>query len=426
MLAIAAQQPPSDLPVTRLSGGAMQVPAPDRPPASGQLPPLSVTRIDDTARSADLDAPRRLSIAFAGPVPVRDVLLLLVQGTPFSIAMDPDLRGSFIGELKQLTLRQAVESVLVPRGLDFEIDGTVIRVFPRRTTTRLFDLNFLDMRRTWQRTVALRAGSDALDGTTELTASTGPSAVLDTIDSGIAAMLSADGRVHVDRRAGLAQVTDYADRLERVALYLEALHLRAAREVRLQVRILEVSLAVAGAIDWRAVRQALGLPVDAAEAGLSVVDPAALQRALAGQGDVRLLAAPDVVAMNNEPALVRAGAPDASWISLTVGPQISPDGFVQMSVSPAWSERAGAERLNGETRPVVRVSEADTVLRVAEGRTAVIAGLLRAGEAVRPAGGVTGFFGGQEKRRVHAELVVLVTPTIVTAGTQASRNGPRH
>ena len=47
------------------------------------------------------------------------------------------------------------------------------------------------------------------------------------IDRGVAALLSPDGRHHVDRRAGLVHVTDHRERLDQVALYLETVQVRA-------------------------------------------------------------------------------------------------------------------------------------------------------------------------------------------------------
>ena len=48
----------------------------------------------------------------------------------------PRRQGTFAGELKDVTLRQAIESVLTPNGLSYDLDGAVIRVFPRRTETQ--------------------------------------------------------------------------------------------------------------------------------------------------------------------------------------------------------------------------------------------------------------------------------------------------
>jgi hypothetical protein len=386
--------PGQDMPVTKLSGGPAQAPPSAQPRRGDQLPPLPVSRIDPA--DVTLDSPRRLTLTFAEPRPIDEVLALLTTGTPFSIAIDADASGAFRGELKQLTLREALSTVLGPLGLDFRVQGTVIRVRRRQTETRLFDLNLLNAQRGLSRSA----------GTAGAALSTGvpPDDVMGSVVEGVKSLLSGGGTVHVDARAGLLQVTDFADRLDRVALYVETLHERSGRQVRLQAQAYEVTLRDASAIDWRAVRDRLGLPRDAPEAGIAA-DPAALRAALAAQGDVRVLWAPDVTVINSEPALLRIATQGSTSLTMTIVPQISADGFVQMSVSHAWETPAseGHDR-SSRTTPGSRVMETDTVMRVADGRSAVIAGLLR---PVPPA--------SAKERGGLAELVVLVRPTVVAA-----------
>ena len=88
------------------------------------------------------------------------MLSLLTAGTPFSVSIDADATGSFRGELKQLTLREALTAMLAPLGLDFDVRGTVIRVQRRQLETRLFDLNVLNVQpRTDARRPAPQAGA---------------------------------------------------------------------------------------------------------------------------------------------------------------------------------------------------------------------------------------------------------------------------
>jgi type II secretory pathway component GspD/PulD (secretin) len=275
----------------------------------------------------------------------------------------------------------------------------VLRVTHNRTETRQFDINLLAVQRGLTRTAG------PADAT--LTTIVGGDDVFAGLADGVQALLSSTGKVHVDRRAGLAQVTDYPERLDRVALYLEALQVRSGRQVRLQARVFEVTLWSAASIDWRAVRDKLGLRHDAPEAGLAV-DPAALQAALADQGDIRVLSAPEVTAMNNEPVLVHAGTAGVSSLTLTMVPQIAADGIVQLSVSHAWEEQGGEK--------AIRTSEADTVTRVMDGNTVLIAGLLRPAQ-IAASRGVGALFGGPAKKTVPAELVVLVRAMVVTPGT---------
>ena len=67
--------------------------------------------------------------------------------------------------------------------------------------------------------------------------------------------LSRDATFNVDRKAGLVQVTDYPDRLERVAAYLDAVEDRVHRQAQIDIRVVEVELSdeKATGIDWAAV-----------------------------------------------------------------------------------------------------------------------------------------------------------------------------
>ena len=146
----------------------------------------------------------------------------------------------------------------------------------------------------------------------------------------------------MDRRSGLVQVNDFQDRLDRVATYLETVHVRALRQVRLTARVVEVTLADPSvqAVDWRAVAQRSGEPWDGTNvtAGIQVRDFAAVLNALAAQGTVRTLASPHVLAMNDEPAVMRIGTENDGF-TLTITPHIDAGGMVQLSVAPAYSEK---------------------------------------------------------------------------------------
>ena len=389
------------MPVTRLAGGVADQGTPPAATEPRALPGMPVTQLAPGAAAAGLDSPRRLSLTFSEPRPIQEVLRLVAAGTPFSLSIDPDVTGTFRGELKQLTLRDALTTLLAPLGAEFELRGTVLRITRNRTEMRAFDVNLPAAQRGLVRTTG---GS----GTT-ITTTVPADDVFAAVGEGVQALLSASGTMHVDRRAGIVQVTDFPARLDRVAQYLEAVQVRSSRQVRLQARVFEVTLSKAAAIDWRAVREKLGMPPDAPQAGLTT-DPAALQAALGSQGDVRVLSAPEVTALNNEPALVRAAIPGVSALTLTVVPQIAADGVVQLSVSHSWEERSEGE-------PDMRVSEADTVTRVKDGGTMLIAGLLRPTEIAVPGRGA-GPPPGWQHETAQAELVVLLRATVVTVGTR--------
>src|SRR5437762_656992 len=79
------------MPVTRLAGGGPgpAVPqAPATPPrsAGGQLPPLPATQIDPRDAPASLDRQSGLTLSFEEPMPIGEVLRLLVEGTQYSLS----------------------------------------------------------------------------------------------------------------------------------------------------------------------------------------------------------------------------------------------------------------------------------------------------------------------------------------------------
>ena len=120
------------------------------------MPTLPLTQLDERGPAADLDN-RTFTLTFAQPVPVRDLLLLLVRGTNLSLIPDPAITGSFIGELKNVTVRQALDSILPPLGLDYGVDGGFIRVFGRERDTRIFDINYIAAERSATSTLGGRA-----------------------------------------------------------------------------------------------------------------------------------------------------------------------------------------------------------------------------------------------------------------------------
>ena len=411
----------------------------------GQLPPLPVTRIDERAGIADLDAPHAVSLTISQPISIKDALLLLVRGTAFSLVIDEQVTGTFAGELKDLTLRQALGAVLFPQSLDYTVDGNVIRVHPPRPAMRLFDVTYLNVRRDWQR--GIRSGSSLPGQPASADAATSVGGnFFDEIERGVVALLSPSGRAHVDRKNGIVQVTDFESRLDRVAVYLESVHMRATRQVRIDARVFEVTLkdAAAPSVDWDAVAQASGQKWAAARgatAGVRVDDFSAVLSALAEQGTVRMLATPHVLAMNNEPAIMRVGTQDVYFtteeqatagggtarravpaammqgFTMTVTPVIASDGVVQLSLAPTYTEKTGEARSrHGDRVPVVSVAEADTLVRIRDGESVLLSGFLREQTRTTQGEGLAGFFGAQSKAQVKTELVILLNATIVTPG----------
>ena len=63
--------------------------------------------------------------------------------------------------------------------------------------------------------------------------------------------------------------------------------------------------------------------------------------------------------------------------------------------------------------PLLTVNEADTLMRVRDGETIVLAGFVSTAERSKPATGMARFFAAESHTTVTSELVILLTPTIL-------------
>ena len=121
-----------------------------------------------------------------------------------------------------------------------------------------------------------------------------------TLATGVRTLLSEHATFNVDRKAGLLQVTDFPERLDRVSVYLDAVQDRVHRQVQIEARVIEVELndEKAPGVDWSAVAARTGgrarpraqrPPRRPSLTGLRVTDvaQAAGVARRAGQGDRR-------------------------------------------------------------------------------------------------------------------------------------------
>jgi MSHA biogenesis protein MshL len=473
-----------------VSQGEAQVPAPPsqtRQAAPAQQPPLQplpVTQLDERQQGNDLESARPITLTVPDATPITDVLLLLVRDTHLSVVADPDVTGTFRGELKDLTLRQALEMVLQPHGLDYALQGNVIRVFKRRVETRIFDLNYVVTRRSGSRSLTASSSvtpSDVAGASASNSRPAYPSGnnaqvsgadegdVVSDIAAGVQTLVSPDAKFNVDRKAALMQVTDYPERLDKIALYLDAVQNRATRQVSIQAKVIEVALneEFAAGINWNVVIRRAGNAVSLTQkvmpagapgtftAALNIKDFAGLLTAFETQGRVNVVATPQVNALNNEPAIMRVGTQDVFFrttsqvdvatgrilqttvepqaltegVVLSVTPQIASDGMINLSISPSLTQRTGqAVSRFGDTVPILSVREADTLVRVHENETIVIAGLMQENTSnqqskvpgIGDVPGIGGLFRRDARTRRKTDLIILLTPTIMTPAQVAA------
>jgi MSHA biogenesis protein MshL len=452
-------------------------------PQNPGLSPLAVSQIEEGRRSETMD--QTISLNFAEPIAIRELLLLLVRDTNLSVVPDPDVEGTFSGELKNVTLRQALGLILEPHGMEFTFDDNVLRVRRQQVQTRIFNINYVATRRSGTRGTGISGGvggggigagfgaggngassypgSNGIGGGQASVSGTDVGDVFEELQAGVQTLISEFGRSNMDRKAGLLQVTDFPDRLDKIALYIEAYENRALRQVRIVAKIIEVELRedFSDGIDWALVLRNAGKSVSLTQRleptrgssaftmGVNIKDFKGFLDAFASQGHVNVMASPWVMAMNNEPAVMRVGIQDVYFVTtsqvdagtgqilqtvvtpqsitegivLSVTPQITADGIIHMSIMPSITERTGtATSRLGDQVPIMSVRETDTLVRVQAGETVVIAGLMQDRTTVEktkvPV--VGGLFRREDRQKRKTDLIILLTPTIMTPGEIAA------
>ncbi|HDS1196651.1 pilus (MSHA type) biogenesis protein MshL [Shewanella algae] len=118
------------------------------PPAS--LPPGVQQELNADGLLAGLTAPmqteRRFDVS-ANDVDARVFFPSLVEGTPFSVAVHPQVSGNISLSLKGVTLSEALQVVQDIYGYEISREGRILRVYPAGLRTETFPVNYLYMER---------------------------------------------------------------------------------------------------------------------------------------------------------------------------------------------------------------------------------------------------------------------------------------
>lgn len=105
------------------------------------LPPLQM----EIPKSAHSLEPRfDLSVNAA---PAAQVFMALVAGTRYSMVVAPEVSGTITVNLKNVTVREALESIRETYGYDFSVQGSRINVLANTLQTRLFQISYLAAKR---------------------------------------------------------------------------------------------------------------------------------------------------------------------------------------------------------------------------------------------------------------------------------------
>ncbi len=284
----------------------------------------------------------------------------------------------------------------------------------------------------------------------------------------------------INRTTSTIIVTDYPKVHQAVEKYLNRIMGVLNRQVLIEAQIIEVTLNdnYQLGIDWRFLPQmtnagfgwtasqgvsgtsgtipsswAVPAATTGVTAGISTLAFTSMVDALSQQGHVNVISKPRVSTLNNQRAVIKAATDDVYFeisiststggppiitatprvvtigVVLDVTPQIDAEGNILLDIQPSVTEEVSRRTqqvgVSGTTpilteAPVVSVRQAQTVARVKDGQTIVIAGLLRERKKNVDTG-VPGLmeipllgylFRNTQEVKEKSELVFLITPHI--------------
>jgi len=288
------------------------------------------------------------------------------------------------------------------------------------------------------------------------------------IEDGLKTLVSKEGKFAINKIGNTILVTDYKKNLQRIAEFLERVEGSSHRQVVINAQVVEVALSdeYRMGIDWSAlIKQARGRDwtfSQSLRAGTDVFKinvvgehVSFILDALRQQGQVRILSNPKISTLNNQKAVIKVGTDEvffypyyrpvyedgrligsvieSVWpcpvtigVVLDVTPQISPDGYITMHIHPSVTDLVRTEEFKQDgkvmaTAPVTNIREADTVVRVRDGQTIIIGGMMqdKKKEIVKKTPllgsipGLGGLFRRTEQQVQKTELVILLTPKVL-------------
>lgn len=281
-----------------------------KPPPEEKLKELVIPQMEEAKK-----VPDKLFSIYARDSSIQDVLMAFSKESDLNMVIDPELNGKVTIDLKRVTLKEALDTILSPMGWTYRIDGKFIKVSRPQMETRFFTLNYIATKRSGKREVYATTSTTQAQQTSTSTTISGISGISGIPDqqttynpvagtrTGYTGLVSVDDvdlwkeiqkglealvfgyveekgkeeassekekttwtrvdnkgkRLIINKSTGTIVVTDYPVHLNKVASYLETVEASSQRQVSIQAKIMEVTLSDnhQEGINWQVIE---GLP----------------------------------------------------------------------------------------------------------------------------------------------------------------------
>ena len=251
--------------------------APALPPEvqDSLLPPVSV---ELPARAGKVE--QRFDIA-VNEIPARQFFIGLVEDSPYNMVVHPDVAGSLTLDLKNVSVEEVMQTVRDVYGYEYRRNGNVYQVMPARMRSRIFKIDYLDIKRTGNSRTRVSSGQvseaggdsddngDSGDSGSDAGSSRDRSSVSGSevstqsesdfwtdLDTALSMLIGEEEgrRVVINAHAGLIVIRALPGELRDVEEYLATLQDVVQRQVILEAKIVEVELneGFRSGINWTA------------------------------------------------------------------------------------------------------------------------------------------------------------------------------
>ena len=449
-----------------------------------KIPKPGLPKLEEESSPVFLESPeagKLFSLHFEN-APLIDVLYAIVKNTGLNLSIEPGLNieQPIYIQIDNVTLREALDAVVI-KGADYsyELNGNFIEI--KRFAEKIYHLDYLSgIRKAYTKVGGdiLGGGQEEMGISGEFRVDSKhddeSADVWRRIQDSLDSLRSPDGKIIVNSLAGTVYMIDTPSHIESMVKFLNQLKESMNRQVLIEAKILEVRLGdrYQYGIDWSAIADLAGHGqlgfTQTLSQGLTRGGTAVLSNLDTGdfnlnvfidylrtQGDVSVLSSPHISVLNGQSAVLTVGHQypygDISGVDiqdetgnlvydvdikraivgvqLGVTPHIAENGEIILHVIPTITDlqdvveveipSVGA-RVQRIENPVFDLRELGTVVRVHEGDTVILAGLIR--KTLRniqqklPVLGDIPWLGylfqNFDKEWRNTELVILLTPTI--------------